>query len=132
YGYSAPEQVRGEAVTVRSDVYAGCVMLWELLAHRKAVVRQPSQSSEAAASTLAAMAFPTLRSLRPDLPTQILDAFDRGLQPDPARRWLTAAEMCTLLRGVVDLQGGRRSLVESLDVVRRPVLDSDDEDDDLI
>jgi serine/threonine-protein kinase len=33
-GYMAPEQVKGEAVTVRADVYAGSIILWELLSRR--------------------------------------------------------------------------------------------------
>ena len=37
YGYMAPEQVRGENVTIRADVYAGAIVLWELFARRKAI-----------------------------------------------------------------------------------------------
>ena len=39
YGYMAPEQVRGELVTPRADVYAAAVVLWELLTKRRAFLR---------------------------------------------------------------------------------------------
>ncbi|MDB4996233.1 MAG: serine/threonine protein kinase, partial [Myxococcaceae bacterium] len=44
FGYMAPEQVRGEEVTVRADVYAATLLLWELLAKRRAI--QNSQLPE--------------------------------------------------------------------------------------
>ena len=108
YGYMAPEQVRGEAVTVRTDVYAGCLLLWELLAGRKAIVRGSSSDVE----VLRAMAeprFPSLGALRPDLPRELLDAVAAGLEPDPARRGVTAEEVSHVLRTSMNLDEGRAS-----------------------
>ncbi len=128
FGYSAPEQVRGDAVTVRADVYAGCVMLWELLAHRKAVARGARPAAEIGKTT--EPSFPPLGALRPDLPRKVLEALDRGLEPDASRRTLAAAEIAALLQEIVSLQGARKALVDCLEVARRPVLDSVDEEED--
>ncbi len=40
---------------------------------------------------------PSLREKRPDLPSTIIDAIDRALDPDPAQRWQTAEELATAL-----------------------------------
>ena len=67
YGYMAPEQVRGERVTIRTDVYAASLVLWELLARRKAIQADKLPEME----ILRAMAepnLPTLDVLRPEHP----------------------------------------------------------------
>jgi serine/threonine-protein kinase len=88
--YMAPEQVRGEALTRRTDIYAASVVLWEVLtakrlffANNEANVLANVLSAEVAApSTLA-------RDLPPSLDRVVL----RGLERDPARRYSTAREM---------------------------------------
>ena len=47
YGYMAPEQVKGERVTVRTDVYAATLVLWELLARRKAIQARAARDGDA-------------------------------------------------------------------------------------
>ena len=39
FGYMAPEQVNGADVGTHTDVYAAGLLLWEMLAHRKAIQR---------------------------------------------------------------------------------------------
>jgi serine/threonine protein kinase len=118
YGYMAPEQVRGETVTGRADVYAATLLLWELLTRRKAIQRGALPEVE----VLKAMAkpqFPSLDSLRPELDAAVRDAVRRGLEPNADRRSITAEDMATILRG--SIQGGeeaRSLLVDSLARVR--------------
>src|SRR5690606_523933 len=78
YGYMAPEQVTGDNVTPRADVYAGAIILWELLTKRKAFQRGALPEIEA----LRAMAEPRLPSidvLRPDVDKGLRDALKRAL-----------------------------------------------------
>ena len=82
YGYMAPEQVRGENVTESADVYAACLVLWELLVGRKAIVRGGTSDLDVLRA-MAEPAFPALSALRPELPLEVLDVVERGLQPDP-------------------------------------------------
>jgi serine/threonine-protein kinase len=124
YGYMAPEQVRGEAVTIRADVYAACLLLWELLAGRKAIVRGSLTDLEVLRA-MAEPSFPTLASLRPELPRVLVDAVARGLEPDPDRRAMFADELCNILRAAIDLEEGRRQLIDVLSGVRPPSMPDD-------
>ena len=113
YGYMAPEQVRGEPVTVRTDVYAASLLLWELLARRKAIQRGALPEME----VLRAMAEPSLPSLdvlRPDLPQRLREAVSRGLESSPDARSVTADEMLIVLRESVTSNEGRNVLAELL------------------
>jgi serine/threonine-protein kinase len=121
YGYMAPEQARGEALTVRADVYAGCLLLWELLSGRKAIVRGRTSDLE----VLRAMAeptFPSLAALRPDLPLTVLDAVGRGLEPDPDKRSIQAEELASAMRVAAGMEQGRQRLVDALASIRPPSL----------
>jgi eukaryotic-like serine/threonine-protein kinase len=124
YGYMAPEQVRGENVTVRADVYAATLVLWELLARRKAIQRGALPEVE----VLKAMAkpqFPSLDALRPELSAEVRDAVRRGLEPEPDRRGITADEMAGVLRLAMSGDEGRARLADAIARVR-PAPTTDD------
>ncbi len=98
--YAAPEQVRGEPVTVATDVFGLGALAYRLLAGvepypeaRSAVAYMLAVSSgEACAASAAALArgAPQLsRSLRGDLDAILA----RALARDPARRYATAQEL---------------------------------------
>lgn len=117
FGYMAPEQVTGEPVTPRADVYAAGVILWELLARRRAFQRGALPEVE----VLRAMAEPKITSLdvlRPDLDKALRDAVRRALEPRSDRRTLTAEEMVSVLRACVSSDHGREGLCAMLDRVR--------------
>ena len=120
--YAAPEQVRGEAVTTATDVYALGGVLFELLTGRaphpqrgstpaawlkavqeetaerpSAVLRRSGEASvsgEYGASTRERLA----RELSGDLDTIVLTA----LHPDPQRRYAGAAQLAQDLRRYLD------------------------------
>ncbi|HSO33445.1 MAG TPA: serine/threonine-protein kinase, partial [Labilithrix sp.] len=117
-GYLAPEQVRGETVSVRTDVYAACLVLRELLLGAPVFPGAGQTEME----RLAAMAAPRLlplAALRPGLPVAVTDALDRGLSAEPDRRSVTAEEMASLLRSVVDVELARARLVAFVARLRR-------------
>ncbi len=117
YGYMAPEQVLGEPVTVWTDVYQACLVLYELFAGRPAF----SRSSLAEIELLHAMAERQLLPIelsRPDLPPAIVDALRRGLRQDAAQRRIAPAEMVRLLRAQFDVERGRALLAETLQRLR--------------
>jgi serine/threonine-protein kinase len=113
--YASPEQVRGDPVTVRSDVYSLGVLLCELLAGRRPypladrspraleqaiLEREPERPSTVADDPRVG------RRLRGDLDTIVLTA----LRKEPARRYQTADR----------LAGDLRRYLEGLPVTARP------------
>lgn len=116
-GYLAPEQVRGELTTVRTDVYAGCLVLRELL------LGAPVFPHERELDTLRAMATPALTPLvvlRPGLPTRLTSAIDRGLARDPEARSIAAHELTALLRSAIgDIDAARERLADAIAPLRR-------------
>jgi serine/threonine protein kinase len=117
FGYMAPEQVKGENVSVRADVYAGTLLLWELLARRKAIQRGALPEVE----VLRAMAEPSIVSLdvlRPDLDATLREAIRRGLEPSADKRAITAEEMLAILKGLIATDDARARLVDAMARVR--------------
>jgi serine/threonine protein kinase len=117
YGYMAPEQVTGEPVTVRTDVYAACFLLRELLLRRRTYVRHGVPELE----LLQAMAHPALapvECLRTGVPGPVCRALRAGLSPDSAQRTVSAAEIADILADEIDERAARERLVATLEEVR--------------
>ena len=80
--YMSPEQVRGQEVDKRSDIWAFGVVLWEMLTGRK--LFQGGTLSDVLASTL--MREPDWKGLPPDLPPSVQRVLKRCLVQDPKDR----------------------------------------------
>ena len=91
-GYMAPEQVRGDAVDPRADIFAVGAVLYELLAG------VPAFERATAAETMAA----TLREDPPDLPSAVPNAIQqivgRCLEKNPEERFQSARDLAFALR----------------------------------
>ncbi len=87
--YLSPEQVAGEAVDARSDIYSLGVAGFLALSGRF-----PFEAQLASAVLLAHVtkAPPTLRSLAPSVRTRLAAAVDRCLAKDPAARFQSGAQ----------------------------------------
>jgi TolB-like protein len=99
-GYMSPEQVRGEAVDGRSDIFSlGCV-LYEMLSGRRPFV------ADTAAGTLAAV-------LRDDPPpmvgvdTRVVRLVERCLRKDAVERFQSAAELKSAIEASLAPAAGR-------------------------
>ncbi len=90
YAYMAPEQIRGQAVTRQTDIFAASIVLWELLTG-EGLFRGGSEGEEIYKCLEGVVDPPSKRD--PKLP----HAFDaivlRGLMRDPAERYASAREM---------------------------------------
>jgi serine/threonine protein kinase len=103
--YMAPEQLRGESVDVRTDLFALGVILYELASGRRPFT----------GSTLADVGSAILRDQprslqgsRADLPRDLTPIIERCLEKDPPRRYQTALEVRRELHRIQEkLQGAR-------------------------
>lgn len=104
-GYLAPEQAKGETVTVRSDVYAACLVVRELLTNAPVFPRRDRSEGE----LLAEMAEPNLSPTAaacPRLSPWVAEALDRGLAVDPEQRNVTADELSVIVRRAIEANVG--------------------------
>jgi uncharacterized RDD family membrane protein YckC len=88
--YASLEQLKGEALDERADVYSVSATLYFLLAGRA-----PFQGTDGAAviARVASEPAPPLRTVRPDLPAALDRIVLRGLDRDRRRRWRSLDEL---------------------------------------
>ena len=88
--YMSPEQVRGDAVDRRSDIYAASVVLWELLCSARLF-----QGDNEAATINRIMGGVVVSPCQifPDFPPSVDALVMRGLAQDPADRFQSAYDM---------------------------------------
>jgi serine/threonine-protein kinase len=96
--YMAPEQVRSEQPTRRTDVFAASVVLWEVLAGKR-LFYGPNEAGVLARVLNAEIVPPS--SIVHDLPKAFDRVVMRGLERDPAKRYATAREMAQDLSSIV-------------------------------
>ena len=97
-GYMAPEQVRGEAVDARSDIFSlGCV-LYEMATGNRAFA---GQSAADVMSAILKEEPPEMTAGGAPLPTALDAIVRRCLEKDPSRRFQSAADLAFALRSVV-------------------------------
>ena len=95
--YMAPEQVRGETVDARSDLFALGILLYELATGRRPFVG--STSADVSSAILRDVP-PPVASLRADLPRDLNRIVSRCLEKNPKDRFQTARDVMNELRYV--------------------------------
>jgi len=95
--YLSPEQIRGEALDGRSDLFSLGALLYEALARRLAFDADtlPSLMYQVLTATP-----PDLAGLRPDLPPRLCATVMRLLAKDPSQRFATAGELAAELETI--------------------------------
>ncbi len=113
YNYMAPEQIRGEAVDARADLFAMGTILYELTCGKRLFRGRPEQVMRLVIEE--PIALPS--SIRPDFPPALESIIMRSLERDPTKRWDSARAMRQALNAWLREQGsgyGKREIAEYL------------------
>jgi eukaryotic-like serine/threonine-protein kinase len=100
--YMAPEQLRGEVVDRRADIWAAGVVLYEMATGRK-----PFENKGPAAVALAItkQSPPSLKTFNPSLSPRLQEIISKCLEKNQRNRYQAVHELRTELQGVHDPQG---------------------------
>ncbi|MCC6874435.1 MAG: serine/threonine protein kinase [Sandaracinaceae bacterium] len=93
-GFMAPEQVRGEEIDARADLYSVGLLLYACLSGREPFAGLPT--TEIVSRTVEGLV-PSLAAARLDLPDAVLGAYRRATAAEPATRFQSAREMAAAL-----------------------------------
>lgn len=118
-GYMAPEQVLGDEMTPRTDIYAAGVVLWEILTGRRLI---DFSSTEENVRAVMELEIDPPSTISTDLPRGLDELVLRALERSPEDRFASAKEMALALRATTAaahaneigdwLRSERRHLVE--------------------
>jgi serine/threonine protein kinase/tetratricopeptide (TPR) repeat protein len=118
--YMAPEQIRGETVDARTDLFSFGVMLYELASGRRPFT---GPSAPDVTSAILRDSAPSLESVRADLPADFYRVVSRCLEKEPRARFQTALDVCNELRRVKhSLESGKPDAPRSQGVASVGVL----------
>ena len=90
--FMSPEQLEGQTVTGRSDLFSLGVSLFQLLTGQ---LPFQADSMTGLMQQIAESPHPPLRAMRPDLPAYVDAIIDRALAKDPAARFENGAQMAS-------------------------------------
>jgi eukaryotic-like serine/threonine-protein kinase len=105
-GYMSPEQLRGQGVDGRTDIFAFGAILYEMLAGRRAFEEPTS------AETMAAILNeepPALSELAPNTPPALVRIVKRCLEKDPEQRFQSASDLAFALEALSESSGAMTS-----------------------
>ena len=95
--YMSPEQLGGEAVDARCDVFAVGALMFELFAGRRPF---DGDTPAAIAYQILNAEPPALSSLAPDLPAELAEVITRALRKDPSARFENGEALLAALRAI--------------------------------
>jgi serine/threonine-protein kinase len=91
--YMAAEQVDGQPVDHRADLYAAGAVLYQLVSGRPPYIRYADTDLWELIRRVRTEPPPPIKQLRPETPPAIVAAIERAMAKDPAQRFQSAYEM---------------------------------------
>jgi serine/threonine protein kinase len=105
--YMSPEQVLGQPIDARSDIFSLGVVLYEMLSKRTPFEQPQDTTVFALMNRIAGTPHARLRSIDPGIPAAFEHIIDRALAKNPDKRYQRAGEMAQDLRDFRNLQQAR-------------------------
>ncbi len=94
-GYMSPEQVRGESLDTRTDVFSFGLILFEMATGQRAF---SGNTAEIVQDAILHQQIPQARDLNPELPTGLSEIIGKSLEKDRERRYQNAEKMLEILK----------------------------------
>ncbi len=104
--YMAPEQLLGESLDRRADVFALGIVLFELATHQRLFKRA---SDYLIARAILEEPIPRADSIDPAIPAPLADVIAKALSRAPSDRYATAADLADALVAAMSAHGGLAS-----------------------
>ena len=112
--YMAPEQILGEPVDARTDLFSFGILIYELATGRRPFA---GQTFWEVSSAILRESPPSLTSVRTDLPRELAHVIERCLEKNPRERFQTALDVANELRSL------RRTLERGAPPAPKPASD---------
>jgi serine/threonine-protein kinase len=121
--YIAPEQLRGDPLDRRADIFALGVMLWEAIAGRR-FAGGPKVAEVTKVHARIKGEEPNIRTVKPDVPEQLAAIIDRAIALDREQRWSDAAAFADALEAYME-SAGQRPSAKTLSARMQPLFEQD-------
>jgi serine/threonine protein kinase len=105
-GYMSPEQVRGEKVDSRTDLFSFGLVLYEMAVGQRAF---PGETIPVLHAAILNQVPTPVRQLNATIPAELEAVINKALEKDREKRYQAASEMCSRLKGAAEKLSGRRS-----------------------
>ncbi len=90
FGYMSPEQVEGQTVDQRTDIFALGIMAWEMLANQRLFLANNEINT---LRKIRECDVPRLRDINPNIPLDLDKIVQKSLKKDKSERYKTASDM---------------------------------------
>jgi serine/threonine-protein kinase len=120
--YMSPEQVRGEKVDSRSDIFAVGAVMYEVLAGQKPF---EAESMHSVLFQVLDQNPEPIRNRTPEIPVPIAEIVDRALAKEPAQRFQGAGEMRAALRNASRVMATGKAAASALESADDAASDDD-------
>ena len=101
-GYMSPEQVRGEKLDARTDLFSFGLILFEMATGRRAVT---GETAEEVQNAILNQTLPPVRTLNPKLPAALEKIVSKALEKDREKRYASASDLAFAIESLTDASG---------------------------
>jgi serine/threonine protein kinase len=103
-GYMSPEQVRGETLDTRTDLFSFGLVMYEMATQQRAFAGETAPILQAAILNEKPV---SVRQLNPRIPSKLEEIINRALEKDREARYQSALELCANLNSLAKESSGR-------------------------